>query len=126
YDLLGRAVKEFQPNGSYLETTYDEANRAVTRQFKDSGGVVLSSTTNIYDRRGNVITNIAAEGGVFFSVYDGQDRIKVSGGPATVTGISMQQVAYTYYDGAGVYVTNQDAFGRQAVTQVDAVQRPVL
>src|SRR5439155_16524581 len=48
YDLLGRVVKEFQPNGSYLETTYDDANRAVARQFKDSGGAVLSSTTSIF------------------------------------------------------------------------------
>jgi RHS repeat-associated protein len=126
YDLLGRVVKEFQPNGSYWETTYDDARLTVARQFKDSSGTLLSSTTNIFDRRGNIITNITAERGVFFSVFDGQDRIKVAGGPATVAGVSTQQVAYTYYDNSGVYLTNRNSLGGQTVSQTDAAGRPVL
>lgn len=126
YDLLGRVVKEFLPNGSYGETTYDDAHFTVARQFKNSSGTVLSSTTNIFDRGGNVITNIAAEGGVFFSVYDAQNRLKLAGGPSTISGISTQQLSYTWYDKAGLYVTNSDSIGRQTVSHLDALQRPIL
>ena len=124
YDLLGRVQKEFLPNGSYWLTTYNDASRTVIRQFFNSVGTMLATTTNVFDRRGNLITNVTAQGGVFFNVYDGQDRLKVAGGPA-VSGTSAQQIDYTYYDGAGVFVTNVDSVGRKTVTTYDATERPL-
>ncbi|HVU09418.1 MAG TPA: HYD1 signature containing ADP-ribosyltransferase family protein [Verrucomicrobiae bacterium] len=124
YDLLGRVQKEFLPNGSYWQTTYDDAHRTITRQFYNSSSMVLATTVNVSDRRGNLITNITAQGGVFFNAYDGQDRLKVAGGPAA-SGTSAQQVNYTYYDSAGVSVTNIDSVGRETVITYDATERPL-
>jgi YD repeat-containing protein len=124
YDLLGRVQKEILPNGSYWQTTYNDASRAVVRQFINSGGSLLAVTTNIFDRRGNLITNVTAQGAVFFNVYDGLNRLKVAGGPGA-SGSSAQQITYTYYDGAGVLVTNVDSAGRKTVTTFDATERPL-
>jgi RHS repeat-associated protein len=124
YDLLGRVQDEFLPNGSYWQTTYQDANRTIIRQFFNTNGAVLAVTTNVYDRRGNVITNVTAEGGVFFNAYDGLNRIKVTGGPAA-SGSSAQQINYTYYDDAGVSVTNVDSVGSETVVTYDATERPL-
>jgi RHS repeat-associated protein len=124
YDLLGRPTKEVLPNKSYWETAYDDLNRTVVRRFKNLGGVTLATATQIFDRRGNVVTNIAAEGGVFYTVYDQQDRPTLTGGPPTVLGVSTQQVSRIYYDGAGVAVTNENSLGQRTITLFDAAQRP--
>jgi RHS repeat-associated protein len=124
YDLLGRVQDEFLPNGSYWQTTYQDANRTIIRQFFNTNGAILAVTTNVYDRRGNVITNVTAEGGVFFNAYDGLNRIKVAGGPAA-SGTSAQQINYTYYDDAGVSVTNVDSVGKETVVTCDATERPL-
>jgi RHS repeat-associated protein len=126
YDLADRPVKEFQPNGSWWETTYLDSALKIARQFKNSAGTVLASTTNVFDRRGNTITNIDASGAAFFSTHDGLDRLKISGGPATIANFSTQQVSYFYYDNAGVWVTNQDLLSKRAISQSDAMQRPIL
>ena len=124
YDTVGRVLKENEPNGSYWQTTYYDANRTIVRQFYNSIGSLLAVTTNVFDRRGNLITNVTPQGGVFFYVYDGQNRLKVAGGPAA-GGASAQQIDYTYYDGAGVFVTNIDLVGRKTITKSDAIGRPI-
>jgi hypothetical protein len=123
--LLGRLTQEFQPNGSHWDIFYDDAQRAVGRKFVAPAGSVLAATTNLFDRRANLSTNINAEGAVFFTVYDGQDRPIVSGGPATVAGVSDQRVSFTYYDAAGIWVTNEDLLGQRTLSKFDALQRPV-
>src|SRR5262249_38148990 len=126
YDLLGRVITEFQPNGSHWDTLYDDAHRAVAKLFIAPNGSLLASTTNLFDRRGNSVTNIDAAGGVFFTVYDGLDRTIVSGGPGTVAGVSTQRVSYTYYDAAGIWVTNEDSLGQRILSRHDALGRPIL
>jgi RHS repeat-associated protein len=125
YYLDERIRKEFMPNGSYWETIYDDAHRRVTKLFRDPKGACLLSTTNIFDRRGNVITNINAEGAAFFTTYDGLDRPKITGGPATINGVSAQQISRIYYDGSGVATTNENNLGRRTVSLFDALQRPI-
>ena len=124
YDLLGRIQYEFLPNGAYWQTTYQDANRKVIRQFVNTNALILAATTNVYDRRGNLITNVTAEGGVFFNTYDGLDRVKISGGPAA-NGSSGQQISYNYYDKAGTSVTNVDSVGRETIVTYDATERPL-
>ncbi|HYG23704.1 MAG TPA: DUF6531 domain-containing protein, partial [Verrucomicrobiae bacterium] len=125
YDLIGRPVREYEPNGSYWQTTYLDSARQLGRQFKLGTGAVLVSITNMFDRRGNTTTNIDAAGAVFFSTFDALDRVKIAGGPPE-TALSGQQVSTNFYDAAGIWTTNRNRIGRIAVTATDALQRPVL
>src|SRR5206468_2575294 len=70
--------------------------------------------------------NIYAAGAVFYSTYDRLDRLKSLTGPATVNGISTQQVTTVSYDNAGIWLTNQSNLGKLVISQFDAIQRPVL
>lgn len=123
YDLTGRVKREYLPDGaSYWETTYDDLNRKVTRTFSADTNY---TETKVFDRRGNLVLQTNLVGAVFTNFYDGLDRLKESQGPATVNGVSTQQVTTVYYDAAGVWTTNANSLGEKTVTQKDALGRTV-
>ena len=135
FDLLGRVVKEILPNGNYWETVYDDANRRVTRTFKNLGGTTLATSFAQFDTRGNVLQKSDLEGNVSTNAFDGLDRVKVAAGPviATVsfdwdlvhyhTNISLQLTAYSF-DAFGQTVTATNLMGEKTVTTSDALGRP--
>src|SRR6185437_12810057 len=71
YYLDGRLKREYQANGSYWQTVYDDVNLVNTRTFYNSAGIPLATNASIFDRRGNVIVAIDAAGNGFTNVYDG-------------------------------------------------------
>jgi len=123
YDLAGRLKREYLPDGTtYWETTYDDANRRVTRTFSADTNY---TETKVFDRRGNVVLTTNLVGAVFTNYYDGLDRLKQSAGPATVGGVSTQQVTTAYFDAAGIWTTNVNSLGDKTVTKTDALGRMI-
>lgn len=123
YDLSGRLKREYLPDGTtYWETTYDDANRRVTRTFSADASY---TETKVMDRRGNLVLTTNLVGAVFTNYFDGLDRLKQSVGPATVGGVSTQQVTTVYYDAAGIWTTNANSLGDKTVTKTDALGRPI-
>jgi len=134
YYLDGRVYREFQRNGAYWQTTYDDANRKTTRIFHSAAGTPLATNIAELDRRGNLIKRTDAGGFVFTNLFDGLDRIKITAGPASLTlwtnpppgGVvsnHYQQVSITCYDTAGAVVTNANALGEKTITWFDALGR---
>ena len=137
YYLDGRPRREIQRNGAYWETTYDDANRKITRIFYAASGSPQATNSTVMDRRGNVISKTDAGGNVFTNVYDGLDRMKFAGGPIAmtvaatgmdfqnpvyVTNYSQQTTAYLY-DSSGQVTTAINALGEKTVTTSDALGR---
>ncbi len=141
YYLDGRIHREFQRNGAFLDTTYDDADRITTKVFHSSSGQPLETNVTILDRRGNVVQKIDAAGDSYTNLFDGIDRIKIAAAPPVllisnvcgadpsctnfVTNI-VQQIATNFYDSAGVVLTNANARGEQVVTHFDPLSRPTL
>ena len=137
YYLDGRIRREFQRNGDYTETTYDDLNRIATRIFYSAAGVPLSTNSTQQDRRGNVIVRVDEAGNVFTNLFDGLDRQKISAGPpiqvVTATGFDpdnpvyvtniMQHAVTNVYDAANRVTTSINALGEQTVTYRDALGR---
>jgi RHS repeat-associated protein len=140
YYLDGRINKEFQSNGAYWQTTYNDANRITTRTFYSAAGVPEATNSVQVDRRGNVIQQVDEGGNAFAAQYDGLNRVKIATGPAIstvsqiypggnplatpvwVTNI-MSQGFTNYFDAAGRVMTNVNAAGEMAVTRMDALGR---
>ncbi len=139
YYLDGRIRREIQGNGSYLETTYSDVSRTISRIFYSVAGSPLATNVSVFDQRGNLIQRTDAANNVFVSTYDGLDRLKIAAGPAVVTvtencqipgcGVYvtnvLQQAVTNYYDSAGVSMTNVNALGEKAVRFFDALGRTV-
>ncbi len=140
YYLDGRLYREFQRNGAYWQTTYDDANRKTTRVFYSAGVTPLATNIVELDRRGNLVKRTDAGGFVFTNLFDGLDRLKVSAGPPVVTvsevctipfcgnyvtNILQQKTTY-FYDAAGVVTTNVNALGEKSITISDALGRPLV
>lgn len=141
YYLDGRLRREYQRNGAYWETTYDDPNRKSTRVFYNSASAPLATNVIVVDRRGNVIQQIDAAFNVFSHSFDGLDRPKVSAGPATVTvtedcgmtlpgcGVyvtnTLRQVTTRTYGVANRTVTISNALGEKTVTTGDMLGRPL-
>ncbi|MBI1178452.1 hypothetical protein GC207_13540 [bacterium] len=132
YYLDGRVQKEFQRNGAYWLTTYDDANRATTRVFNTSGGTPLATNVTVLDRRGNTFIRVDAGGNSFTNVFDGLDRLKSTAGPIVVetnsvpgpgTPVPVQQSTTNYFDASGVVTTNVNALGDKSITWTDALGR---
>jgi RHS repeat-associated protein len=124
YDLSQRLVREVLPNGSYWTTTYDDANRKVSRSFYSADGAVLATESQSFDRRGNMISRTDRCGYTFTKTFDGFDRLKTTSGPPT-TPNSAQQTEFHVYDDAGRYHARWNALNEVFVEQFDSVARPV-
>jgi YD repeat-containing protein len=137
YYVDGRLHKEILANGNYLETSYDDATRKVTKVFRTSGGTGLATNVVENDRRGNAIRIVDAAGFATTNIYDGLDRPRVKAGPVMVYepppgapalpgGLPppVQQATTNYYGLAEQVVTNVNALGEKAITYTDALGRP--
>lgn len=137
YYLDGRLHRRYLSNGSYWDTTYDDVDLLVTNIFYAAGGVPQVTNLTGLDRRGNKTLFIDEGGNPFTNVFDGLDRIRFQAGllttnppvtnapgPATA-GSSFQQTVMTYYDAAGLAVTNVDALGQKHVVLFDVLGRPL-
>ena len=125
YDLLGRVVKETLSNSSYWETTYNDAQRTITRTFKNASDQTLATQAQSFDRRGNVTSRTDAEGYTFTTAYDGLDRVKTRTGPAATASSAQQATTYTY-DASGRVLRVSNGLGETTLTTTDAMGRPVL
>lgn len=137
YYLDGRGRKEIQRNGAYWETTYDDANRRVTRVFHSPAGTPLATNITELDRRGNVVRSVDASGNEWTKAFDGLNRIKVESGPIVTnivaTGMTpteyttnvMQQVNTYTYDASGTVLTVVNALGETTVATNDALGRVI-
>ena len=142
YYLDGRIYRQFQRNGAYWQTTYDDADRITTRVFYSAAGVSEATNSVQLDRRGNIVQKVDADNNAFDTSYDGLDRVKDTAGPAIVTvtessggGIGYPGTNITYvtnvtyqavtnfYDSAGRVMTSVNALGEQTVTTFDALKR---
>lgn len=136
----GRLDREFQRNGAYWQTTYDDSLRKATKVFYSSTGVALATNINELDRRGNLVKRTDAGGFVFTNLYDGLNRLKISAGPPVVTvkedcgpvpGCGnwvtnvFQKKTTWFYDAAGIVTTNVNALGDKTIAFADALGRPV-
>lgn len=122
YYADGRPATNFLGNSQYWFTTYDDAKRLVKRTFSDDAG---NTETTVLDRRGNVVLTTNAVGAVFTNSYDGLDRLKVAVGPATVSGVSTQQITSYIYDASGSTLIVSNVLGEKTVSTSDALGRPV-
>jgi RHS repeat-associated protein len=140
YYLDGRVYREYQSNGAYWQTTYDDVNRITTRTFYSALNVPEATNSVQLDRRGNVIQQVDEGGNAFTAQYDGLNRVKISSGPG-VTSVAqvypgndpaatpyyvtnvMYQVFTNFYDAAGRVATKINAAGETAITRMDAVGR---
>jgi RHS repeat-associated protein len=131
----GRLRREYQRNGAYWETTYDDVNRKATRVFHSASGATLATTSTETDRRGNVFRSIDAGGFAFTNLFDGLDRVKIAAGPPIVTVYlswdfthyvtnTVQQVVTTFFDAFGLATTNVNALGEKTISLSDALGRP--
>lgn len=139
YYANGRPRREIRHNGSYWETTFDDANRRVTRVFYSAGNAPLATNIVESDRRGNVIRSVDAGGFVSTNQFDGLDRIKIAAGPAIISllptnvpafpGMALSNVVQqtlTYqYDASGQVLTVTNALGEKSIVTRDALGRVV-
>jgi RHS repeat-associated protein len=131
----GRVKSEFLVNGSFWTTTYQDAQRKLTRVFKQSDGTPLATNTVEFDTRGNTIRTTDGEGYAFTNSFDGLDRVKIAAGPPTVT-IALnedfvtyttnvtQQVTTNVYDASGKTNISVNALGEKTIRRFDALGRP--
>jgi RHS repeat-associated protein len=135
YYLDGRIKREYQCNGAFWESTYDDVNRKATRVFHAASGASLATESAQQDRRGNPISRVDRAGFAFTNSWDGLDRVKVTAGPPIVTVYlsydfshyvtnTVQQMVTTAYAIAGTGTTNINALGEKTITLFDALGRP--
>jgi RHS repeat-associated protein len=137
YYLDGRPRKEFLSNGNYWETVYDDANRRVTKYFKNASSTLATNIVQM-DYRGNVIQTTDLESNVSTNFFDGLDRLKVAAGPALTSPtnaiptpgggggstVIQQLIGYTY-DSSGSVLLVTNALGEKTYTTNDALGRVI-
>lgn len=124
YLLDGRVATNSVANGSYWKSSYDDANRTVTRTLRTANGAFLSQEIDEFDRHGNLVRKTDAQTNIFLTTFDGLNRVKTVTGPAG-TGNAAQQITTNYYDAAGTVVTNANVLGEKTVTTFDAIGRTI-
>jgi RHS repeat-associated protein len=133
----GRLRREYQGNGAYWETTYDDANRKITKVFYSPGTPSLALATNstVMDRRGNVVRSTDAGFNTWTNLFDGLDRLKISAGPVITTvnwnpvgspeytTNTLQQATTYIFDSCGKTNIVLNGLGEKVVTARDALGR---
>jgi len=136
YYLDGRVKNQYLANGSFWQTTYNDAAMQVTRTFYAAGGTPLATNVVGFDGRHNQILRVDELGNPFTNDFDGLNRVKFTAGPLTINiqtntlgpgpGIVTniyQQSATNYFDAAGLATTNFNALGESTITYRDALGR---
>ena len=124
YLVDGRLAKETFANTSNRSYSYDDANRTVTISVRDSAGILLTTETQAFDRRGNLIRTTDAEGFTTNTSYDALNRVTEISGPAASTGSGRQKLTRRY-DAAGLSRLDINALGEQTLSCFDAEARLV-
>lgn len=122
YKLDGRLAREIIPNGAYWESTYDDANRKVTRDLLNGGFALSPRETKAFDRHRNLIALTNVDNNVFITTYDGLNRVKSSTGPATTSSSGQQTTTYVF-DASGQTATTLNALGEKTISTFDAAGR---
>jgi len=134
----GRLRREYQGNGAYWETSYDDANRKITKVFYSPSSAALATNSTVLDRRGNVVRTTDAAFNTWTNLFDGLDRPKVSAGPVITTvnwnpggspeytTNNLQQTTTYVYDSAGKTNIVLNALGEKVVTVRDALSRLII
>ncbi|MEO0510374.1 MAG: DUF6531 domain-containing protein, partial [Verrucomicrobiota bacterium] len=125
YLLDGRITKEIYPSGNELRYAYDDLARTVTRTLHKNTGEQLSQTIQYFDRRGNPIQEIDAEGYVRQSTFDDLNRVVARSGPAGDGVGTEQQLSHASYDPNLRTVTITDASLQSVATTNDALGRAI-
>lgn len=133
-----RLRREYLPNGSFWETTYDDANRKTAKTFYGYGGSPLATNISYVDGRGNVVLQIDAAGYRSTNYFDGLNRLKGSAGPVisfqlptnapSYLGTPPSDIQHTitnYYDSAGLLITSVNGLGEKTITWMDCLGRAV-
>ena len=120
----GRLSKETFPNGSTRTFAYDDFNRTITTSLRDTAGNLLATEIQTFDRRGNLLQKLDAEGFVTSTAYDALNRVVFIAGPPSVNNSAQQKVTH-HYDATGLRRTATNALGEQTTTLSDAEARPV-
>ncbi len=133
----GRLRREYQGNGSYWETSYDDASRKVTKIFYSAGAASLATNSTVLDRRGNVVRTTDAAFNTWTNLFDGLDRLKISAGPVITTvnwnpggspeytTNNLQQTTTYVFDSCGKTNIVLNGLGEKIVTTSDALGRPI-
>jgi RHS repeat-associated protein len=121
YLIDGRPSVITLPNGSIQNLTYNDANRTVNSVLSSGTGNITG--TQIFDRRGNLISSTDGAGYTRTTTYDALNRPKIECGPAGTTGSAQQKVTHCY-DGAGLSRTDVNALGERTINSFDALGRP--
>jgi RHS repeat-associated protein len=131
----GRLRREYQGNGAYWETSYDDANRKITKVFYSASATPLSTNSTVMDRRGNVVVTTDAAFNTWTNLFDGLDRLKGSAGPVITTvnwnpggspeytTNNLQQVTTYVFDSCGKTNIVLNGLGEKIVTGRDALGR---
>lgn len=137
YYLDGRIKQEFQGNGAYWLTAYNDSLRKTTKVFYSAAGQPLATNIYVFDPRGNQSQFTDAGNSTFSYVFDGLNRLKSASGPA-ITTISqggstpnsgiwvtnvLQQTSVNFFDASGSAVTNVNALGEKSVVTMDVLGR---
>lgn len=130
YRADGRIEKEILPNGSYWEIAYNDGGRKITRTLKTVGGSPLRTETQVFDERGNVLSQTEAEGAgsggdglTTTRTFDGLNRPKSETGPEN-SGSPTQQTTWTY-DASGKTTRVFNGLNQETETVTDILGRPV-
>ena len=123
YLLDGRVDRQVLPSQNTVRYAYDDLARTVAKSLYHATGTLLSQTTDFYDRRGNLIQSIDAEGSSFETVFDDLDRAISSSGPDVDAPNSEEQSSSTYIDPFTRSVTVTDASLQTATSQTDVLGR---
>ena len=131
YYLDGRVKRQYLANGSFWQTTYNDAALQATHTFYSAGSAPLATNTVGFDGRGNQVLRMDELGNPFTTGFDGLDRVKFNAGPLIVNiqtnspggpgggGSSTniyQQASTNYFDAAGLATTNVNALGESTIT----------
>lgn len=118
---------------TYFEIVYNDAQRTVTKELKNSNGVRLGEPESFKtDARGNLVESTTMNGLRSRNYYDGVGRVTrtvspvdASGAPLALASGPAQDISYTY-DAADLSQTLTNAKGEKIKADKDAVGRPVL
>ncbi|MEO0510253.1 MAG: RHS repeat-associated core domain-containing protein [Verrucomicrobiota bacterium] len=134
YYLDGRLEKDYLANGNYWLTTYDDANRTMTRTFYNADNSIhidpASSLTvtevTVSDRRGNVVSTTDRGGYISTQTYDGLSRPLVATTlNAAEAGFSAEISVTQAYSKDGLLVWTENALGELSLSQTDSLGRIV-
>lgn len=124
YDAVGRSTKTTLADNSYTTVTYDLAGHPVkSEQFAAGGGAALTTTSQTYDRGGQIRTKTDARGTTITFGYDAVGRLTQETQP--VDAVPANNIVTTFgYDVAGNQTRFTDGRGNAFITKYNVWNVP--